>query len=152
MARHYNPSIVIRALRTFGFKSGDMLSDEVAGPVATIPLKPRIDIIKSATSASTVFTTASDKDTYITNVALSASKTTADTGTAVSITCVVDGATVTLIRFISATLTAFEQSGQEVYFEQLRVDRNTAVTLSVGGTWTGVCCQIKGYTEQVMSS
>lgn len=151
MARHYNPSIVSRASRILNSKNGDFLGDQVMGPMAVIDVNiPRINILRQVTSASTIYTTPTDKDFFLTNLMMSGSKVATDSGTALSVTCVVGGATVTLSRFISATLTAFEQSAiMQWQSICLKIDRGTAITLSIGGAWTGVCAQIQGYTEEV---
>jgi hypothetical protein len=134
-------------------KAGDFMSEEIDGPVGVIELnKPVIRIIKSLTATSgtgTIFTSASDKDTYLSCIVLSASKTAAESGTTASITCVLDGVTSTIAVIASVTLTADLQTIVVPLPVPIKVDRNTVVAYNIGGTWINIRCSVMAYVEEV---
>jgi len=157
MTRHYNPSIVERANRVLASKAGDFLSDEVAGPVATIAITPVTRIIKasgsSTTGTMTIFTTPTDKDFYITGLYLSMIKdVTNDMATGnVAIALTIDGVTVNPIGIGVLTLTAQSESVAFPFTTPIKVDRGTAIT--IGATYTAGSMRrfgsVHGYTEEV---
>jgi len=149
MTKHYNPSIVERANRILATKSGDFLSDEVQGPVACIAITPVANILRAAAGSGTIYTTPADKDFYLTGFSLSFVKAASDTGTLVQITCIVDGVTTSIFGFAGLTLTA-ERDGVAVDLSTpIKVDRNTAISCGLTGTYTAIRSTIRGYTEEV---
>jgi len=159
MTKHYNPSIIERASRILNSKQGDFLSDEVAGPVATIELKPAVRLIAStvaSTSSSTnnAQTTPADKDTYITGVALSFVKdVTCDAADgSLRAMVVVGGVTRNLLSFGILTLTAQSGSNSISFPYPIKVDRNSSLGLAQSTFTAGKfvrCVNFFGYTEEV---
>lgn len=159
MARHYNPSIVERLQRTFGFKAGDVLSDDISGVVAVLPIHPVQRIVKianrSSTGTTTLYTTPADKDFYLTSVFLNVTKdATCDVSNTDGpiIRAVIDGVTTTIIQVSVLTLTA-QNYGQVISLPHpIKLDRNSAVTLA-GATFSAGALSkaggIFGYTEEV---
>jgi len=147
--KHYNVSISEWANRLFNTKAGDTLSadvHEVITPV--ISLKPVANIVKSATTATTIYTTPTDKDFYLTSLYLSVAKDAAQTGTSASITAIIDGVTVNLLSFISITLTASEVADNIVFNTPIKIDRGTAIA-TVASNWTSSRSGLTGYTLEV---
>lgn len=155
--KHYNPSITEEALRIFNSKQGDFLSDEVSGPVATIEIIPRTKILgQSATAASgsaTIFTTASDKDTYITGVLFSFAKdATCDTATgSMAVQSTIDGNSGRQLAAFTVLATTAERETVYVTFPALKIDRNVSVqfgskTFTVGNLYR--TATIYGYTTE----
>lgn len=103
----------------------------------------------SVTAAGTVFTVKADRDFYLTSACMSGAKTAADSGTALSLTASIGGQTFTLISVISVTLTAREEVITQSWFNPIKVDRGTNITLSAGGTWTAVRAQVQGFEVAV---
>lgn len=91
---------------------------------------------QSTTGTMTVFTSASDRDTYLQSVSLSFAKdATCDiaTGT-LHCTAIVDGATRKIIGHGVLTLTADARTSTISFPKPLKIDRNTAV--QVNGSFT----------------
>jgi len=156
MTKHYNPSIVERANRILASKAGDYLSDEVAGPVAVIPLNPVVRIVRaggsSATGTLTLYTTPSDKDFYLTTAILSMIKdVTCDATGGINLNAVIDGVTKEIIVYGILTLTAQADTIVCNCPVPIKIDRNTAITVS--GTYTAGTMRrsatVHGYTEEV---
>lgn len=158
MTRHYNPSIAERALRILNSKQGDYLSDEVSGPVATIEIKPVCRLVKrvNATTSgttNTIFTTAADKDTYITAVYLALLKEStcdaADSSCSINVT--IDGVSTTILSLPIASLIGQEGNASVILETPIKADRNTTVTLTQSTYTTGRFFRhaiIYGYTEE----
>jgi len=151
MARHFNPSIANRAARILNSKQGDYLSDEVAGPVAIIPITPFANICKSAstTTSAAIYTTPADKDFYLTSCSLSGAKAVGDSGTSAVVAVTVSGLVANVLLIAGITLTADAQSVAIAFPVPIKVDRGTAINCNIGGTWTSVRAAIQGYTEEV---
>jgi hypothetical protein len=152
MTRHFNPSITNRAARILNSKQGDFLSDEVSGPVAVIPIHAIQSLFKEGSSAATFFTSSADKDTYLCSAHLSGSKTVADTGTSLSLRVRINNEVVVLVGLTGITTTAERDSIAIMFNPPVRIDRNSAVDISQGGSWTAKRAVISGYTEEVISS
>ena len=159
MARHYNPSISERIQRTFGFKAGETLDNNITGPVAVIPIQPVVRLVKpsraTSTGSATIFTAASDKDTYLTGVLFSYTKdATCDMSSASDpgVTATIDGVATNIIRLGTLTLTAQSEAVYISFPIPLKIDRGTAVQLTsvsyTAGTMTRSVVAY-GYTEEV---
>lgn len=152
MTRHFNPSIVTRAQRILNSKSGDYLSDEVAGPMAVIPISPRCDIVKTLTGSGNIFAVPNDKDFYLNTVAISMAKVVGDTGSVAQVVVTIAGVATSLIAIQGVTLTADSQTATLPFPVPIKVDRNTNITLTLTGAFTSVRGSITGYTEEVTSN
>jgi hypothetical protein len=88
----------------------------------------------TTTGASTVFTTPSDRDFFLTGAAISmATDATAD-NTNVFLNCVIGGATVQILRLNKITTTAFNGSMVKQFTNPIKLDKNTAITVSTSFT------------------
>ena len=135
------------------------MSDEVSGPVVVIPVVPITNLIKNGSStsgtASAIFTTASDKDTYLSGVLLGFSSNASADATLFTVTVTVLGQTVRIAELRKQTLTAESRSIYAQFRDPIKVDRNTAVniqqsTFTVGGSSvTGI---VYGYTEETTAN
>ncbi len=142
-----NSQIGLNYLKETENKAGEELIgiNNIITPV--IVIRDNITQIRTGTSG-TLHTTPSDKDFYITNIFWNYVKTAADTGSLMSITVIINGVTVNLIRIGHITGTLGQDSGNETYFQPLKIDRNTAIACSLTGTWTITNQIIKGYTVE----
>lgn len=137
---------------------GDFLSEEVAGPVATIAIEPVARQLgsnnRATTGTSTVITAASDKDTYITGVQVSITADASSDSTTFLVQIVQNGATVRLAQYFKTTLTAYTCVDYINFSKPIKLDRGSIVTIqntfTVGTSNIG--CVLHGYTEEVTSS
>lgn len=158
MTKHYNTSIAEDALRILNSKQGDFMSDEVAGPVATIPILRCANTVKATTStgtSGTLWTTPSDKDFYLLYAEFSIVKDAAcDIPTAGGplLQAFVDGVALPLHRIPVITLTAQNQTATfSLPYPGLKIDRNTAISHSRSATTAGnivMSSVIIGYTVE----
>lgn len=156
--KHYNASISEDALRIFNNKQGDFMPDEVAGPVAVIPIQRCANIIKATTStgtSGTLWTTPGDKDFYLLSAEFSIVKDAAcdiATGGGPLLQAVVDGVGLPLHRIPVVTLTFQNQSVVvSIPYPGLKIDRNTAIQHSRGATTAGnivMSSVVIGYTVE----
>lgn len=158
MTKHYNPSIVERLNRIFRPKAGDQFSDEIQGPVAVIPVEPVARIVRSTSSAATgpttVYTTPSDKDFYLTGFTFQAFCDAVADSSGYNMELVIDGATRNIAQVRKPSLTAGSFTQTHDFSKPLKIDRGTTIiirqTFSVGAsTQAGI---IYGYTEEVIST
>jgi hypothetical protein len=153
--KHYNPSITERANRVFNLKSGDQMSDEIDGPVATIPIIPSCKIVRTANatnaSSATIFTTPADRDFYLVAASLSYIKDITATSTVQSLNVIVDGVTTAVIALAGITLTPAADSLSFVLPFPLKIDRNTAITITNSQNVANIRTHgvIIGYYEEV---
>lgn len=103
----------------------------------------------SVTAAGTIFTVKADRDFFLTSLCMSGCKVAADSGTALSVTASIGGQTFTLASIISVTLTADAQTITQSWFNPIKVDRGTNISLVAGGTWTAIRAQIQGFEVPV---
>jgi len=88
----------------------------------------------SATGSTTLYTTPRDKDFYLTYVDFSYSKDVVNDGTGAAINIVSEGATKILAVLGTQTLTAGSYYKNVAFPFPIKVDRNTAITMT--GTFT----------------
>lgn len=156
MTRHFNPSIVERAARTLNSKQGDFLPDEVAGPVAIIPLLPVLRIIRRAaatnTTNTTIYTTPDDQDFYLVGANLGMIKDATATSIVSRINVTLaDGLNVNLLEIPGLTLTAQSaQLTQSWPLPGIKLKRGSAIAVqntTATANVTAIAC-IQGYLEQ----
>lgn len=103
-----------------------------------LPINPkdyrRVNIVKTglatnATSA-TIYTTPTDKDFFLTSLALSIIKDVTSTSLRTDIAVVIDGAAQNLLSICSLTLTAQAQNIAQSYHAPIKIDRGTNITVS----------------------
>lgn len=142
-------------LQTIRDRIPDQLADKIVPVMEVNPKLLRVCNIvrganKATTASATLYTTPTDKDFYLTGIALSYTKNvTCDTATgALNVTVYIDGALQTLFSLAKLTLTAEEKTGSITFPIPVKLDRNTPITY--GTTWTaGAMIQaisIVGYT------
>jgi len=148
--KHYNPTLSEDMQRIFNIKSGEN-TDQVAEFIQpTKEILRKANIVRSASAASTIWTTPSDKDFYLTGLNVCSSHAALDTGTAVSITLFVDGVSRSIVQLTGINgANPAEQSISHDFTHPVKVDRNTAITLNQAGAFTAVRAVIIGYTEEV---
>jgi len=157
MVRHFNPTISQNALRILNTK-GFNLDEEVSGLVAVIPITsiPRIvrGTSRTTTGNSTIYTTPSDKDFYLTGFYISATADVASDCVLYNFQITVDGVSQRIFSMVKTTLTAFNQTQFVALPIPIKIDRGTAITIGQSftvGTST-VASAIYGYTEETTTS
>jgi len=138
MTRHYNTSISEDAARILNSKM-EYLPDEVAGPVAVIPIMPVVKTVFRGTTTATgtlnVATLPSGKDFYLTGFVLSMSKDATSDNTQVQFSVTIDGVASTILgEIINQTLTATSRDQVVMFPVPLKLDRGT--NIQVFGTFT----------------
>lgn len=81
-------------------------------------------------SSEVIMTTDSVKDTYISSVTLGVIKDATSTSTLSAITCVINGATKTLVSIPGITLTVQSEVISASFSPPIKVDRSSAITLT----------------------
>lgn len=158
MVKNYNTSIAQDAQRHFNFK-GENFSTEMPSYITPVyQITKKADLIKlnqltNATS-STIFTSASDKDTYISALALSYAKDAANTATYCRIAGTVEGVSVIMHQIALLPSTAGTGGFSITLPYPIKVDRGTAVqVLADNGTAViRVSAIVNGYTVETTSS
>lgn len=155
MAKHNNPTIVEDSNRIFNFKVNEQLSDEVMGPIATIPIERRANIVRRTgytnQTTNTIYTTPADKDFYITFINLGFIKDSTSTATSIRIQATIDGVAQRLVDIPGITLTADSKSLAVALVTPIKVDRNTAITINSDTATANITVYgtIHGYTLEV---
>lgn len=103
-----------------------------------------INVVETATSNSTIYTTPALGDFYLYSIDLSAEKTAADTGTAVQITVRINGVSKTIMGWACITATAGSVNKTLNLAVPLRVDRNAPINLGITGSFTALRACISG--------
>lgn len=156
MTKHNNPSIAERCLRIFNTKHLDHIGSEIAPVIRpVIPIQPKIDIIKygnrSTTGNTTIFTTDSDKDFYLTSFSLSCSQDNTADSDGPSITVLIDGVSTTIAKILKRTLTEHHETIFVTLPFPIKVDRGqpcrVSQTFTVGNASCGAI--LYGYYEEV---
>lgn len=103
--------------------------------VLTYPLNEKVVKIvrgseKTTTGSSTVYTTPSNKDFYLTGCYLQNNSNATADNTDIRLTCVIDGGTQFLIQFKKITLTAFNNMLNREFSVPIKLDRNSTIVLS----------------------
>lgn len=105
-------------------------------------------VSSSATGTSTVISATSSFDVYITSINLNVAYDSAADSTTTYLIATVDGVSRTLIEIMKVTLTAQDRGVSLTFPIPLKIDRNTAVSLTktfTVGTGKVACC-IVGFT------
>jgi len=141
-----NLTIVKRIVDIFKLQSEDFQED--ISLVANLPLNRNLNIVKWKDATGTMYTTPINEDFYLTNIFLTMSKTDVQTGSLIRMDAIINGETVRLVG-IGGVTGAFQNGVVVDNYPQagIKIDRNTAITLTTSGTFTTVQGGIKGYTE-----
>lgn len=117
--------------------------------VPVMDMTPRfhrvVNIVRNATSATTIYTVPSDKDFYLTYASLSAAQSAAGTGVSLSITVVIDGVARNLMDMATITLQACTESASNNFVPPVKVDRGSNIVLSASGSYDRLRGNISGY-------
>jgi len=119
--------------RIFDFKgeSTDFVSDII---MPNIEIKRVCNIIKRGlednTASTTIYTTPADKDFYIVGLSLNYSKDITATSTSFGINAVIEGASTPILNLRGSTLTVQNEATSISLPNAIKVDRNTAITLT----------------------
>lgn len=103
-----------------------------------------INLIESRTSVGTLLTTDANKDTIIYGVLLIGTKAAGDTGTELSVTCRLSGASKILNFIVAQTSTAESRSQYLEFAKGIKVDKGSVIAVGVTGTWTSVRAVVYG--------
>lgn len=156
--KHNNPSFAEWFSRIFNLKTSDQPSNDVLPYITpVVEIDSPVNFVWSGAPATTgtltIFTTPSEKDTYITEAQLSFSKNAAcDIATGhITIQAVLSGVTKDILRTAVLTLTAERDSVTASFDPPIKVDR--ARNVQVTGSFTaGACIRtavVMGYTVEV---
>jgi len=159
MVRHFNASIIEWALNIFNTKVADNISDQV-NPVIqpTMEIKPFANIVRGVANANTggttIFSTPTDKDFFLTYVQISGSSLADADNTSFNAFANIDGVNEELVQVQKQTLTAHTFT-QAVHFDPpIRIDRGTGITVNtaftVGAARKSGC--LNGYTVETTRS
>lgn len=151
--RNNNPTISLDLNRIFDLKgeSTNIIADFIQ-PI--VPITRIINIIRNATgtnaTSTVLYTTPSDKDFYLTNASLSLIKDATATSNISTITVVVEGVTQRIISIIGLTLTAQAETNYKNFNIPIKLDRNTAITITHSTNVGNVSANgiIMGYTVE----
>ena len=113
----------------------------------------RINILKTAATETTIYTTPTDKDFYLHGTYISAASGAAGNNAA-RISVIIDGDTAaTIINVVNMRLTAAidGQNGvsNQDFVKPIKLARNSAITSSKSGTLTAAQYTIIGYTVEL---
>lgn len=151
--KHYNPSISQDMDRLFNLKgeSTDSVYDEI---IPVIPITRDINIAVVGTGAgsgaTTIYTTPSDKDFYLTAFFLHYQADAANDCTELNITTNLRGLSTKIFKITKITLTATTEYMMITLPNPIKVDRNSAITLNATFT-VGNCPRtagVYGYTVE----
>lgn len=158
MVKHYNPTIAEDANRIFNFKTGEVVSTEVAPFIQPIiPIQRKCTVIKelhhTTSGAQTLYTTPNDKDFYLTSVLMTIVKdATCDMASNVyNLTAVVDGVTISLGTIAILTLTAQSEVISRDFTIPIKIDRGSSIFLTANTFTAGTMSRsatICGYTVE----
>lgn len=102
-------------------------------------------------TGGTIYTTPSDRDFYLNSCFLSYIKDATSTSTTSALSVVIGGATVNLIRFAQLTLTAATGSQGLSFPAPIKLDRNSAITISNSTSTANISCEgtISGFLADI---
>lgn len=152
--KHYNPTIAEDLTRLFNLKSLDSVSDLGETILPTVEIKRFCNIVKagaaSNSTTSTVWTTPSDKDFYLCAASLSTIKDVTGVSNNAKLNIIVEGATVAILSISNITLTVQHSNMTNTWFNPIKVDRNTAITVTNSSATANVRSDatIQGYTVE----
>ena len=158
--KSYNTSLFNWAQRIFNLRSDSLSSEVGENIIPVVNITPTINIARgissSVTGSSTVYTTPTDKDFYLTNITMELTcDSTADL-TSVSITVTVEGVSRSILVIPKQSLTAVSNLTNSLNLQTLplKLDKGTNVLLNktfTVGTMTGHV-QMFGYTVEINDS
>jgi len=154
MAKFYNPSISQWLQRIFTFKSDNRVQEEVANFIQpVINIEPSTNVVRhnGGTGTTTIYTTPSDKDFYITACSLSAYNSGATTASHARIQATIDGVVRHLI-YVTIIPSTTSANNAEMGFKPIKIDRSTNIQIAGDASNAGAQASIHGYTVDTMSS
>jgi hypothetical protein len=158
MAKHFNPTISSDVQRIFNFKQGDTIPADVGNMlVPTIPIERYCNIVKSGTNSNatstTIYTTPSDKDFYLTAFSMSLIKDVNAAGVAFSLKIYVDAVQIAVLTISSLTLTVHSSQLNMALKYPIKVDKGTIISLTSNSAVGNFiqACNIIGYTVETIN-
>jgi hypothetical protein len=155
--RNFNSEVtreLVRAGKLQG-ESTDKILDTIQ---PTLELNPRItrrcEIVRGASrttsGTSTIYTTPSDTDFYLTGISLNAAADVASDTVNFYASIVILGATRVIIELRKITLTAYAGSSCFTFPFPIKVDRNSSITFTINSTVgsSSLACSIVGYVDE----
>jgi hypothetical protein len=155
LSKHNNPSISERARRIFNNQTNQEISNEVLDYITpTIEIRPRLNFFlqdQTSLTTKTIFTTATDKDTYVTNLTLGVIKDVTSTSAFSRLLATVGGVVQALARIPSQTLTPQSEIVSINFNYPLKLDRGTSIQITNSTDVANISCSatIAGYLEEV---
>lgn len=159
MVKIYNPDLFKEIQRKFNLK-GEEISETYDGIMPCVNIKPRINVVASATLAdsgatsASIYSVPSDKDFYVTSVSLSYSKDVNATTTYFAIYANVDGSTKYLAWIATVAGVAEHDSLTLAFPYPIRIDKagTIGVVVSANVASFRMAGGITGYYEDTLSS
>lgn len=159
MAKNYNPSIVQDTQKIFNLKAGDMLGSDLGSMIVPIVNVQRtINIVRNSnntTSPTTIYTTPTDKEFYLTTVHLSSNQN-VTSDNVISWIQVTDDETGVLRRVVQLTRETLTVQSSDVFCQfplrGIRLKKGSTIDLYHAGTagTTRVAGTITGYTVETI--
>jgi len=153
--KNYNLSLNQDLNRTFDLKGEN--TNDVADFIQPVKeIQPKINIVRSATRSATgatnLYTTPSDKDFYLQSVFLQWFKDVASDCTSAFLDISIEGIVTgrTLINFVAPTLTLYNDSAVITFPIPIKIDRNTNIRMSQTHTIgvSQISGSLTGYTQE----
>lgn len=156
---HHNVTLSADIARQLNLKTGE----ELPGIMPVLEIESFSNTVvqsKTTTGSQAIMTTPAGKDTYLETITISIIKDAAcdlPTGNNFFITGVIQGVTQKLISLPILTLTAQQMAMSLTFRRPVKLDRNTAITISGASTTytAGTCvrnCDISYTIQEVTSS
>jgi len=154
--KHFNPSISEDKTRILNIKSGDDNSDVADFIQPTLEITPKINLVKRAeasnSTSATIYTTPTDKDTYIVALMLTMIKDINATSVSSRIYAYIDGVSSYLAEITGFVTTVQEKTIFLSFPIPIKIDRGTALTVT--NTTNVANCKssaiIYGYTRETL--
>lgn len=155
--KHYNPTINKSMSDIFNLKgeSTDEISNEI---LPVINIHPKVNITRAVYAANaastTIYTTPSDKDFFLTTVSLQVIRSTASVNVVVPLKAYIDGVLQTIISVAGITLVAQDQAVALSFPIPIKIDRGTAIVVTISDTTPVIAIvgSVSGYTVETIKN
>lgn len=131
------------------------LADKVVPVMEVNPrMLRRITFLKGlgGTGTTTIYTTPVDKEFYLVGCSLSICKVVGDTGSVGYLKTTQDGVINSVISYAGVTTTADSQTISRDFSLPIKIDKNTAITITATGAFTRIEANIQGYFVENINS
>jgi hypothetical protein len=156
--KHYNQSLAFELAKILNIK-GDNVSSDIEDYIQpVIEVNPRLNkvgfaFVGTSTNAtsSTIFTTSSSNDTYITAMILSVIKDVTSQSSVTNISVTINGASVIICSIPSITLTVQNQSVSIQLTNPIKIDKGTNVQVINGNGTANITAKacVYGFVDEI---